>query len=178
MAGPTVRKAPLPWLVGGLILGIVQVLAVGVKKPLGVSTQFVVADARVVAAAAPGYAESHSLISKSKYQKFGYGWWLDVGLVAGACIAALATKRWKLNRVPVWWQANRGASSAGRFVACAIGGFLILLGARLAHGCTSGQFASGWAQLALSAVPFTVTLFGFGMLTAFVMYRKTPDIEK
>ena len=63
-------------------------------------------------------------------------------------------------------------------IAGFIGGFLILLGARMAHGCTSGQFASGWAQLSLSVVPFTITLFGFGMLTALLVYRKTPDIEK
>ena len=59
-----------------------------------------------------------------------------------------------------------------------VGGVFILLGARLAHGCTSGQFASGWAQLSLAAVPFTVGLFGFGMLTARIFYPKVPGIER
>ncbi|MEN6308552.1 MAG: YeeE/YedE thiosulfate transporter family protein, partial [Anaerohalosphaeraceae bacterium] len=65
----------------------------------------------------------------------------------------------------------------GRFLVGFIAGILILLGARLAHGCTSGQFASGWAQLSLSAVPFTITLFAFGMLAARIVFPKTPDIE-
>ena len=67
---------------------------------------------------------------------------------------------------------------AKRFIAGFIGGFLILLGARFAHGCTSGQFASGWAQLSLSVVPFTITMFGCGVLTAYFVYPKVPTITK
>ena len=172
-----VRKTPLPWWAAGLLLGLVQVLAVGLMKPLGVSTQFVVVDTQVLKAAAPEYVEAHGVISKGKYQKLGYGFWLDVGLVAGALLAALAARRFKVRTSTVWWRANRGASMAGRFVTGFVGGVLILLGARWAHGCTSGQFASGWAQLSVSALPFTVTLFGFGMLTARLVYPKVPEIE-
>ena len=173
-----VRKAPLNWLVAGLFLGLVQVLAVGLVKPLGVSTQFVVVDSMVAHKLAPAYGENHPLISQEKYRKFGYGWWLDVGLIAGALLSALIIGRWKLRTTTVWWQVNHGPKSAGRFMAGFFGGFLILLGARLAHGCTSGQFASGWAQLSLSVVPFTITMFGCGMLTALLVYPKTPKIEK
>ena len=59
-----------------------------------------------------------------------------------------------------------------------IGGVFILLGARLAHGCTSGQFASGWAQLSLSVVPFTITMFLFGMIAARIFYPTVPEIER
>ena len=173
-----VRKTLLPWWLAGLLLGLVQVAAIGVKEPLGVSTQFVVADTQVIRQVAPDYATNHPLIGKEKYQKPGHGWWLDIGLVFGALVAALATRRWRVTKTTVWWRANREASPVGRFVACFLGGFVILLGARFAHGCTSGQFASGWAQLSLSVVPFTITMFGFGMLTALLVYRKTPEIEK
>ena len=173
-----VKKAPLPWLLGGLLLGLTQVAAVAVKKPLGVSTQFVVADTQVLKGVAPDYTSEHELISRDKYQRPGYGWWLDIGLIVGACAAALLTRRWKLRKSTVWWELNRGPGAGRRFLACFIGGFLILLGARFAHGCTSGQFASGWAQLSLSVVPFTITLFGFGMLAAYLVHRKTPSIEK
>lgn len=178
MVENTVRKAPLAWWVGGLVLGLTQVLAVGVKKPLGVSTQFVVGDSLALHRLAPGYARDHKLISTSKYAKLGYGWWLDVGLVVGAFLAALETRRWRLRAACVWWRARRGRSVLGRFVACFVAGFLILLGARLAHGCTSGQFASGWAQLSLSVVPFTVMMFAFGMITARIVYPKVPGIER
>ncbi len=172
-----VRKAPLPWWAAGLLLGLVQVLAVALSGPLGVSTQFVILDSMAIHQAAPEYAQNHALIGTERYQKLGYGFWLDVGLVVGALAAAVAVRRWRVQRSTVWWKANRNGSTAGRFFAGFVGGIFILLGARMAHGCTSGNFASGWAQLSLSAVPFTVTLFGFGMLTAWLVYPKTPDIE-
>jgi hypothetical protein len=178
MEDGVVSRALLPWWAAGLLLGLVQVLAIGLTKPLGVSTQFVVADAKAINKIAPAYTKNHPLISKEKYQKYGYGWWLDVGLIAGALLAALLAGKWKIRKTTVWWQASHGGKVGTRFIAGFIGGFLILLGARIAHGCTSGQFASGWAQLSLSVVPFTVTLFGFGMLTAYLVYPKVPEIEK
>ena len=174
----TVKKSPLPWWAAGIMLGLVQVLAIGLVKPLGVSTQFVVADAKIINQVSSDYAQNHPLISKEKYQKFGYGWWLDIGLIVGAFIAAVLIRRWKIQNTTVWWQVNQGSSVFKRLITGFLGGFLILLGARFAHGCTSGQFASGWAQLSLSVVPFTVTMFGFGILTAFVVYPKVPTITK
>lgn len=173
-----VRKSPLAWWAAGLMLGLVQIMAVGLAKPLGVSTQFVVADAHVLKEISPEYTQAHPLIGSEKYQKIGYGWWLNIGLIAGACIAAVLSGRWRLRKSSTWWQSTYGPSVAGRMLAGFIGGFLILLGARFAHGCTSGQFASGWAQLSFSVVPFTVAMFTFGIITAFIVYRKVPTIDK
>ena len=173
----TVRRAPLGWLAGGILLGLVQVAAVALKSPLGVSTQFVVADTQVLERAAPDYVAAHPLISSRGYLEPGYGWWLDVGIVLGALAAALATRRYRVSAMPAWWRANHGDGIGKRFLAAFVAGFLILLGARFAHGCTSGQFASGWAQLSLAAVPFTVALFGAGMLTARLVHPKAPTIE-
>jgi hypothetical protein len=170
-----VRRSPLPWWMAGLLLGLIQVLAVGVKKPLGASTQFVVLDTIAIEQAAPGYVENHQLVSTSKYRELGYGFWLDVGLIMGAFGAALGTRRWKVRKTTVWWRANHGASVGKRFLFGFVGGILLLVGARLAHGCTSGAFASGWAQLSVSAVPFTITMFAAGMLVAKLVYPKTPE---
>jgi hypothetical protein len=177
MSQQSVRKAPLSWWLGGLLLGLTQMLAVGVKKPLGVSTQFVVADSLAIHQIAPEYASSHDVIGKEKYQTLGYGWWLDVGLILGAAGAALACRRWRVQVNPVWSRVN-GHGVLKRLIVGFVGGFLILLGARFAHGCTSGQFASGWAQLSLSVLPFTATMFGFGLLAAWLMYPKAPEIER
>ncbi len=177
MAGQKVAKAIVPWWVAGIMLGLVQILAVWVADPLGVSTQFVILDAKALNQVAPEYTQNHPLISQPKNRALGYGFWLDAGMVVGGLAAAVGYRRWKLQAIPVWWKVNRGGSIAGRFAAGFIAGILILLGARLAHGCTSGQFASGWAQLSLSAVPFTITLFAFGMLMARIVFPKTPDIE-
>ena len=178
MKNLTVNKSPLSWLTAGILLGLVQILAIAMVKPLGVSTQFVVADAKIIKYINTDYAENHPLISKQKYQKFGYGWWLDIGILVGALTAAVLIGRFKVQSKTIWWQINQGSSVSKRLITGFVGGFLILLGARFAHGCTSGQFASGWAQMSLSVIPFTATMFGFGMLTAFLVYRKMPTIAK
>jgi uncharacterized membrane protein YedE/YeeE len=177
MEEPVVRKPPLVWWAGGLLLGLTQVLAIAVKKPLGVSTQFVVADTMAIREIDPEYLKGHELIAKEKYQELGYGWWLAVGLVAGAFLAAVFTGRWRLRVTTAWWKAS-GHGVFSRLVAALLGGFLLLMGARLAHGCTSGQFASGWAQLSFSVVPFTVAMFATAMLTARILYPKAPSIER
>ncbi len=177
MSIPPVRRAPLHWLAAGLLLGGLQVAAVAIHKPLGVSTQFVVAGTQVLEKAAPSYVEHHPLISKKKYREPGYGWWLDIGLLLGAFGAALAVRRFRVSKAPAWWVFNQGEGAGKRFLAAFGGGVLILFGARMAHGCTSGQFVSGWAQLSLSAVPFTISLFGAAMLTALLVYPRTPPIE-
>jgi len=175
----TVRKAVLPWWLAGLLLGLVQVLAVAVHGPLGVSTQFVVVEGTAAEQVMPEYAKSHPLLSQKKYHTLGYGFWLDAGLIAGAFVAAVVTLRWRPRLTTVWWKLNRGGHDyLGRFVFGFIGGFLILLGARLAHGCTSGQFASGWALLSLSVVPFTIAMFVAAMLTAWLVYPQMPDIQR
>ncbi|MFP4106062.1 MAG: YeeE/YedE thiosulfate transporter family protein [Phycisphaerae bacterium] len=180
MAEPTVRKAPLVWWAGGLLLGLTMLFAIAVNKPLGVSTQFVVADGILIHEVAPEYARDHALISDTKYQAegIGYSWWLDVGLIVGAALAAIGVRRWKFRVTTQWWRANNRGGVIGRFLFGFLGGFLILLGSRIGHGCTSGQFASGWTQLSLSVVPFTLGLFGFGVLFARIIYPKSPKIER
>jgi len=176
--GDTVRRTPVGWLVGGTLLGLLQVAAVALTKPLGISTQFVVADTQILEAVGPDYVAGHPLIGSPKYTETGYGWWLAVGVLVGAALAALLTRRWRLEATHAWWRVNHGAGAGKRLAVAFAGGFLILLGARFAHGCTSGQFASGWAQLSLAAVPFTVALFGAAMLTARFVYPRSPVIDE
>ncbi|HUT47271.1 MAG TPA: YeeE/YedE thiosulfate transporter family protein [Sedimentisphaerales bacterium] len=174
-AGLTGRTHPLPWWAAGILLGLVQVLAIALVKPMGVSKQFVVADARVLERVAPEYSENHPLLSNEQNKKFGYGWWFNIGIVLGAFLAALHLRAWKVRTVSAWWQRNHDAPVLLRLIAGFCGGVLLLLGAGLAHGCITGQFISGWTQLSLSAIPFTITLFGFGMLVAYLVYPKAPS---
>jgi uncharacterized membrane protein YedE/YeeE len=173
----SIQKPPLPWWAAGILLGFVQILAIGLVKPLDVSPQFVVADAEALERVAPEYAENHPLINNEEYKKSGYEWWFNIGLVLGAFIAALHLRIWKVRATTVWWRRNHDAPVVLRLIAGFCGGALILFGAGLARGCTAGHLVSGWAQLSLSAVPFTITMFGFGMLVAYLVYPKTPSAD-
>ena len=53
-----------------------------------------------------------------------------------------------------------------RYFNAFLGGVLIIFGARLAGGCTSGHIISGMTQLSVSGILFAATVFGGGMLTA------------
>lgn len=172
-----IPKPPLPWWAAGILLGFVQVLAIGLVRPLDVSEQFVVADAEALERVAPEYAENHPLIGDEEYKKFGYGWWFNIGLVLGAFFAALHLRMWKVRATTVWWRRNHDAPIVLRLMAGFCGGALILFGAGLARGGATGHLVSGWAQLSLSAVPFTITVFGFGMLAAYLVYPKIPSAD-
>jgi hypothetical protein len=51
------------------------------------------------------------------------------------------------------------------------GGFILLLGARLADGCTTGHGISGMAQLAVSSTIAVAAMFAGGILTAMLLRR-------
>jgi uncharacterized membrane protein YedE/YeeE len=50
--------------------------------------------------------------------------------------------------------------------------FLVLYGARLAGGCTSGHMMSGMMQTALSGYIFSAGAFLIGIPTALYLFRK------
>ena len=52
-----------------------------------------------------------------------------------------------------------------RYMDAFLGGFLIIFGARVAGGCTSGHIISGMTQLALSGFLFAAAVFGAGIIT-------------
>jgi len=169
------RTAPLPWWAAGLLLGLVQVLAVALVRPMGVSKPFVVVDTKVLTRVAPEYSQNHPLLSDEQYRKFGYGGWFNIGVMAGACFAALHLRAWKVRTISAWWRRNHDNTVLLRLIAGFCGGILLLLGARLAYGCVTGQLISGWTQLSLSAIPFTIALFASGMLIAYLVYPKKPN---
>lgn len=169
------RTTPLPWWAAGILLGLVQVLAIALVEPMSVSKPFVDADVKVLNRVAPEYSQNHPLLSDKQYKGFGFGWWFNLGIILGACLAAFHLRLWKVRIVSVWWQRNHDAPVLLRLIAGFCGGVLIFLGAGFARGCITGQFFGGWAQLSLSAIPFTITLFIFGMLVAYLVYPKTPN---
>ena len=61
--------------------------------------------------------------------------------------------------VPEPWRGRFGGSVTKRFAAAFFGGALMMFGARLAQGCTSGHGISGALQLAVSSWVFVVVFF-------------------
>jgi len=168
----------LSWKMAGLLLGLLLIIATAVAKPLGVSTQYVVTDAIVLHGAAPSLAESNEYLSKYGEKDdwgIGYGWMLVFGMFVGGAISAFATKRFRQREnpsIPSMWSAEFGNSSPQRMMHAFTGGVLLLFGARMAGGCTSGHMISGISQLTIGSFIFGISIFASGILTARMLYKK------
>jgi hypothetical protein len=168
----------LSWKVAGLLLGVLLIVATALVKPLGVSTQYVVTDAMVLHGAAPQMAESNEYLSKYGEQEdwgIGYGWMLVLGMFVGGSLSAFVTKRFRKRDNPSMssmWQSEFGSSSPRRMMHAFTGGVLLLFGARLAGGCTSGHMISGISQLTIGSFVFGISIFASGILTARILYKR------
>ncbi len=168
----------LSWKVAGLLLGLLLVTATALVKPVGVSTSYVVTDAVVLHSAAPNMAESNEYLAK--YGEKGdwaidYGWMFVIGMFLGGGLSAFITKRIRQREIPAlppMWKAQFGASSPRRLMHAFVGGALLLFGARLAGGCTSGHMMSGISQLTIGSFVFGISIFASGIFTAHILYKK------
>ena len=168
----------ISWKVAGIALGLLLTLATALVKPLGVSTQYVVTDAIALHQIAPEFAESNTYLSKYGEKTdwgVGYGWMLVLGMFVGGGATALIFRSRQpaadKGSMPPMWTSQFGPSHVKRYAAAFLGGALLLFGARLAGGCTSGHMISGISQLAVSSFIFGVTGFGGAILMAKYLYR-------
>lgn len=175
----------LDWKLGGLALGLVFFLAVLLVKPIGVSTQFVIfngvlwnaVDTTAVTLTETGYTSPNAYLAK--YAKavenpLNYGFVFVVAMLIGGALSAWARggvgrSERRMNEL---WRANMGDSAPRRYLAAFTGGFIVLYGARLAGGCTSGHMMSGMVQTALSGYMFAAAAFAAAVPTALWLYRR------
>jgi uncharacterized protein len=162
-----------PYLVGAGI-GILSWVAFAVfGDPLGVTTAY----SRVASLFAIPFIGSEAVAANSYWKsmplKWDYGVWFLVGIPLGAFLSAMRSGTWRLELVPEVWKERFGPSVAKRFVAAFLGGVVIMYGARLAGGCTSGHGISGGLQLAVSSWLFLAVMFATGLLVSRIMFRKS-----
>jgi hypothetical protein len=143
-------------------------------KALGVSTTFVRAAGLVERAVAPAHVQANAYFA-SKGVKVDWQMMLVVGIVAGAFLSAWLSGGLRVERVPELWKARFGGGVALRYTMAFLGGLVLIFGARLAGGCTSGHGISGALQLALSGWTFFIAVFAAGIATAFALYGKVRN---
>ncbi len=160
-----------PYLVGAGI-GILSWFAfLTADHPLGITTAFENTAALTGKAVAPPMAETNSYFEKES-PKVGWEWMLVLGVFIGAFVSSKASGDRNAPAVPPLWQKRFGSSKGKRYAAAFLGGALMLFGARMAQGCTSGHGISGTLQLAASSWLFAIIIFATGIATAFVLYGR------
>ena len=143
-------------------------------KALGASTSMVNAAGAVVGAVAPEHARANEYIAKHVVGSPVFDWRMALVLMmtVGAFLAALFGRTRRVERVPSIWASRFGPSRLLRYAGAFVGGVILIVGARMAGGCTSGHGISGGLQLALSSWIFIGAMFASGVATAHLLYTR------
>lgn len=167
------QKAWSPYL-AGIVIGLLQIPAfLIIETALGASSSYVTVGGVIASWFDPailsiGYVARHVAVT-------GKNWW-QVALVAGVALGAFLSMQISGARrhsiSPIWQRALGSASPVRRYAVAFFGGFIMLFGARIADGCTSGHGLSGMAQLAVGSTVAVAAMFVGGIATATLVLRR------
>ena len=173
---PFRMRAWSPYIVG-IGIGILSWFSFfSADRQLGITTAFEYTAALGGQAAVPRMAQENPYFAEqareNKPPKIDWEWMLVLGVFIGAYLSSKLSGDRAAERVPPLWRWRFGDRTAVRYAGAFAGGFIMMLGARIAQGCTSGHAISGTLQLALSSWLFAPLMFVAAIATAYLMYGK------
>jgi uncharacterized membrane protein YedE/YeeE len=174
MNNPLTMKSWSPYIVGALV-GILSWFSFATAdKPLGITTAFEYTAALGIKATVPAVEQMNAYFKDpEKIPKIDWEWMLVVGVFIGAFLSSkLSGDRSADDGVPVRWSKRFGPGRAKRFAGAFVGAAIMMFGARLAQGCTSGHGISGALQLAVSSWLFVAVFVVAAVATAVALYGK------
>lgn len=156
------------WLLLGVMLGSIFFLAIWWVKPIGISTQFSVLSAMAYERVDSEFVSKNAYMQKDEgklakkvQNPLNYDLIFFLSVPLGAFVAFMVFAK------------ERGVDFSFDFkeiFLAFVGGFLLLYGARMAGGCTSGHMMSGIMQSSLSGFVFAISVFAVGI--AWVVLRR------
>jgi uncharacterized membrane protein YedE/YeeE len=163
------KSKDLRWLYSGFglaILNVVIFLSVGTNRVLGASTAYpYVADVIT------------GTVDNSYFTKITESGKWEVLFLTGAflsgIIISLFRKEFRITFIHSNWEKYKGNSVSKRLIWSFVGGFILIFGARMAGGCTSGHVISGGMQLSVSSLVFALFVFGGLLLTGKYFYKQS-----
>lgn len=150
------------WLLLGVMLGSIFFLAIWWVKPIGISTQFSVLSAMAYERVDSEFVSKNAYMQKDEGKlakkvqnplNYDLIFFLSVPLGAFVAFMVFAKER----RVDFSFDFKE-------ILLAFVGGFLLLYGARMAGGCTSGHMMSGIMQSSLSGFVFAISVFAVGIV--------------
>jgi uncharacterized membrane protein YedE/YeeE len=162
------NKKTYNWLYAGIglaVLNCIVFLTAGFDRVIGASTTYpYVGDLMV------GLTQNEYFASTVKP-----GNWELIflsGSFLSGLIVSLLRKDFKIQLIHSGWSKTQGISPVKRIVWAFFGGFILLIGARMAGGCTSGHVISGGMQIAASSLLFGAFVFAGLLLTGKFFYKR------
>jgi len=161
----------LSWWLGGILMAILLLFTFSVfgsNRPIGAST-YVPYYAGILFAMDP---EHYTYLKEIEKPGAWEGVMLLGGLFGGFITSVFITKTFRISVIPSGWKAYKNNSVTSRLIWSFISGFLLIVGARLAGGCTSGHFLSGMSQTAFSSMIFGGVVLVSLIVTGKLFYSK------
>lgn len=153
-----------PYAVGAAI-GAAEVLGlVTARHPLGVSSTFEEAASAALTEVAPELARPHQEAMGEPM----IDW--QTAMVSGVVLGSALSRAMSGEQETAPLQ-DAGVERDKRLAAAFFGGGLMMFGARLGRGCTSGHGISGTMQLSAASLAFSAVMFGAGALAARSLLR-------
>jgi uncharacterized membrane protein YedE/YeeE len=157
------------WLYSGVALAVLNsivILSSFANRPIGASTAY------------PYLADLFTGTTQNNYfakiQEPGHWEVLFlIGAFISGIVISILRKEFKLTLIHSNWEKYKGNSVLKRLIWSFIGGFILITGARMAGGCTSGHILSGGMQLSVSSLSFAVFVFAGLLITGKYFYKKT-----
>ena len=164
------------WVSTGVLAGIVILAATAQGQYLGISGGFAALTSH--ATDLLGYRlNSVAVLDDATAWRAA----MVVGIFIGAAASALISGSFRNVPVTPLWESEFPSGMKSRAAAVFAGGFLILFGALLGGGCTTGAFMAGFPTLSVGSFAMGMTFFGVGMGSAFLLYwgrwRRVREIQ-
>jgi uncharacterized membrane protein YedE/YeeE len=155
---------------GGILMSMLLLLTFsifGADRPIGASTYV------------PYFAGIIFDLDPEKYSYLKHienpGAWDGVmhlgALFGGFVTSVFITKSFRISFIPSGWKQYKNHSVLSRLLWSFFSGFLMIIGARLAGGCTSGHFMSGMSQMAVSSMIFGGVVLVVVIVTGRLFYN-------
>lgn len=155
------------WIYAGIALALLNTIifsSLASNRPIGASTSF-----PYVADYLTGFTTNvyfNSIINDGYWEVLFLG-----GAFLAGLIISLIKKEFQFKLIYNNWERFKGNSKLKRIIWAFVGGFILIFGARMAGGCTSGHILSGGMQLAISSLVFAVFTFIGLLVTGRLFYK-------
>ena len=166
----TQKSNRLPWWMGGILMSLLLLLTFsiyGANRPIGAST-YVPYFSGLIFNLDP---EKYSYLKEIKNAGSWEGVMLLGALFGGFVSSVFITRTFRISFIPTAWRQYKNNSVLSRLLWSFFSGFILIVGARLAGGCTSGHFMSGMSQLAMSAMVFGGVVIVTLLITGRLFYN-------
>ncbi len=169
---PNLRDRAWSPYIAGAIIGLLQVPTfLLMSTALGASSSFVTVAAHIASIFDSRLGEVKYLASHMWGAK---NWWqvaVVVGIAVGAFVSMKLSGAHRQSISPIWAKTTGTGSLVTRAPLAFVAGFVMLFGARIAGGCTSGHGISGIAQLSAGSTLAVAGMFAGGILAARLLRR-------